>query len=454
MSSGPVLAAVAALRAAYTELAALPVDALTHPELLTVLDGLESLNRQLPTQSHRIIARLAAEASPTQLGAKNLREVLTQRLMISKAEATRRLRDAEQLGPRTSFSGEPLEPVLAKTAAASGQGRIGAEHVRIIRDTMTKLPRWVDVQTREQAEADLVRAATGLGPDALRKAAERLLVLIDQDGPTPDDAERARKRGLWNGPQGADGMVPVKGNLDPQTWATIEAVFAKWAGPGMCNPADEAPCISGTPSQAQLDADARTLGQRQHDALTAIGRSVLSSGELGQHNGLPATIIVSTTMQDLESAAGCAVTGGGTLLPMSEVIRLASHAHHYLVVYDKHTRIPLHLFRSRRCASPGQRIVLHDRDRGCTFPDCTVPGYGTQVHHVISWTKDNGHTNIDVEVLACGGHNRLAESGWTVTIGNGIVEWIPPPQLDTGQARTNIYHHPERILRPPDEHDP
>jgi hypothetical protein len=94
MSSGPVLAAVAALRAAYTELAALPVDALTHPELLTVLDGLESLNRQLPTQSHRIIARLAAEASPTQLGAKNLREVLTQRLMISKAEATRDVQPA------------------------------------------------------------------------------------------------------------------------------------------------------------------------------------------------------------------------------------------------------------------------------------------------------------------------------------------------------------------------
>jgi len=108
----------------------------------------------------------------------------------------------------------------------------------------------------------------------------------------------------------------------------------------MRNPADEAPCISGTPSQAQLDADARTLGQRQHDALTAIGRSVLSSGELGQHNGLPATIIVSTTMQDLESAAGSAVTGGGTLLPMSEVIRLASHAHHYLVVYDRILKPP------------------------------------------------------------------------------------------------------------------
>ena len=27
------------------------------------------------------------------------------------------------------------------------------------------------------------------------------------------------------------------------------------------------------------------------------------------------------------------------------------------------------------------------------------------------------------------------------------VEWIPPPGLDTGQARVNTYHRPERLLR-------
>ncbi|OBB77862.1 hypothetical protein A5759_02900 [Mycobacterium sp. 852014-52144_SCH5372336] len=31
------------------------------------------------------------------------------------------------------------------------------------------------------------------------------------------------------------------------------------------------------------------------------------------------------------------------------------------------------------------------------------------------------------------------------------VEWLPPPELDTGQARLNYYHRPERLLRPPDE---
>ena len=48
---------------------------------------------------------------------------------------------------------------------------------------------------------------------------------------------------------------------------------------------------------------------------------------LGQHNGLPASIVVTTTLKELEAGAGRGLTGGGTLLPMSDVIRLAGHAH-------------------------------------------------------------------------------------------------------------------------------
>ena len=40
-----------------------------------------------------------------------------------------------------------------------------------------------------------------------------------------------------------------------------------------------------------------------HNSLIAkaMGRSVLTSGQLGLHNGLPCTIIVSATLQELES---------------------------------------------------------------------------------------------------------------------------------------------------------
>jgi Domain of unknown function (DUF222) len=97
---------------------------------------------------------------------------------------------------------------------------------------------------------------------------------------------------------------------------------------------------------------------------------------LGRHNGLPVTIIVSTTLRELESARGSAVTAGGTLLPMADVIRMATHAHHYLTIFDKGTGESLYLGRTRRCASPGQRIMLLSTDRG-GIDSKQVAGHGT-----------------------------------------------------------------------------
>jgi hypothetical protein len=450
MEEGSLLEAIAQMRAAYDTVAACTADSLTHPELLTALSELETLTRQLPTQSHRLLARLQREASPVALGAKSLKDVLKIRLRISAKDATRRLDEAQDLGPRTALNGQPLAPVLAKVAGAQADGTLGPEHVAVIRTFFTTLPGWVDSTTREQAETTLTRVATGFGPDQLRTAATHLATLIDQDGPEPDDAERARKRSITLGPQQPDGTSRIAGWVDPHLRAILEPIQAKLAAPGMCNPEDDTPCIKGTPSQAQIDADRRSFGQRTHDAFTAMGRNFLSSAELGQHNGLPVTVIVSTTLQDLESGRGSAVTGGGSLLPMADVIRMASHAHHYLAVFDKHTNEALYLGRSKRIAPAAHRIMLLSQQRGCTFPGCTVPGYGCQVHHVNGW-KNDGQTNIDEEVLACGPDNRLAETGWTVAIRNGIAEWTPPPHLDTGQARVNYYHHPERLLAEPDD---
>jgi hypothetical protein len=240
-------------------------------------------------------------------------------------------------------------------------------------------------------------------------------------------------------------MSEVRGRFDPEARAYWEALQAKCAAPGMCNPDDDEPVTDGQPAEETARRDTRTQGQRNHDAFKAIARSVLAAGTLGQKNGLPVSVIVSTTLPELESAAGQAVTGGGSLLPMKDLIRMASHAYHYLTIFDGHTRLPLYLGRTRRCASPGQRIVLHSLHRGCTFPGCTEPGYRCQVHHAKRPWARGGQTNIDEEVLACQAHNLLVErGGWTTRIRHdGKVEWIPPPHLDHGQARINYYHHPE-----------
>ncbi|QEM47760.1 HNH endonuclease signature motif containing protein [Mycolicibacterium grossiae] len=451
MGMGDVTDALTALRTAHAALAACDPSELTATEVLTVLDDLEDLTRRLPAQQHRLLTALQSQATATDLGAKSWRDVLATRLRISRPEAGRRLRDAALLGPRRALTGDPLEPVLARTAAAQADGVLNPEHVEVIRKTMTRLPAAVDAPTRTAAETDLVRIAAGIAPDELDHVAARLLALLDPDGAAPDDTDRHRQRRL-SYRQRPDGMVDLTACLTPTAWATLEAVFARWAAPGMCHPDHPDPCTSGTPSQAHLDTDTRTVSQRRHDALHAIGRAVLTSGELGQHNGLPATIIVRTTLQDLRHAAGIAVTAGGSTLPIADVLRLASHAHHYLAVFDHTTGAALNLFRSRRTASPAQRLMLIARDGGCTKPGCTAPAYDCQAHHATADWFHGGNTNVDDLALACGPDNRMvAPHRWTTTMINGQPHWTPPPALDTGQPRTNTYHHPEHLLRPPDE---
>ena len=276
----------------------------------------------------------------------------------------------------------------------------------MIRDAITRLPSWVDTLTAAQFEVDLVRVAVGVGPKELRDTAELRLFLLDQDGPDPDDAERARKRRVTVGRQGRDAMTPLTADLTPEAWAVWEVIFAKYAAPGMCNPADEQPCTSGTPSQAQIDTDHRTLGQRQHDAMLAIGRIALMSGDLGHLNGLPVAVIIRTTLQDLESRAGIGVTGGGTKIPIADVIRMGAHAHHHLAVFDGATGKALALYRAKRIASADQRIMLIARDGGCTKPCCTVGAYGCQTHHATKDWAHGGDTNVDDMTLACGPDNR------------------------------------------------
>jgi hypothetical protein len=453
MTSGPVHEALTALRAAYDALADADIDLLTGTELLDVLDDVQTRTCRLPSQHHRLLARLQIESTPQQLGAKSWRDVLMTRWRLSCEEANRRLSETALLGPRHTLTGAPLAPHLAATATAQQLGFLTPEHVTIIRTALKRLPGWVDPATREAIEVDWVRHGLGSGPKELHDQSARTLFLLDQDGPLPNDAERARRRGLTKTKQHPDAMTAIKANLTPRAWAVWEVLFARYAAPGMCNPTDEHPCTSGTPTQAQIHGDTRTLDQRRHDAFEHLGRSALHKGELGQLNGLPTTIIVRTTLHELRTLAGIGATGGGTLLPITDVLTMAAHnnATNYLAVFDDATGSALDLFRTRRSASVAQRLALIARDGGCTKPGCTVPAYGAQAHHATrDWTA-GGHTNIDDLALACGADNRAVRPhGWSTRLNDHHqVEWLPPPHLDTGQKRTNDYHHPEKLRLPP-----
>jgi hypothetical protein len=420
------------------------------PELLGSMECMYRVVRKLRVPGHALINQLRTQATNEELGG-TLGQALADRLRITKSDADRLIGEAADLGPRRALTSEPLAPVLTATAAAQRRGHISDGNVAVIRKFFATLPDTVDAATREYAEAQLALAATGFRPDELTEYAQVLKDCLKPDGDfQPDQPEQTRKRGITLGKQQPDGMSEIRGHITPEFRATLEPVIAKLGAPGMCNPDDNTPVIDGRAPADAVDRDTRTAAQRNHDALNTALRTLLKSAKLGHHHGLPTSIILTTTLAELEAGAGRALTAGGTLLPMRDVLRLATPAHHYLAIFDKDKTLAL--YHGKRLASPEQRLALLARDRGCTRPGCTVPGYWTQVHHLEGWIAKR-RTHIDELTLACAPDNRMVELRKYITRRNahGHTEWHPPAHLDHGRPRTNCMHHPERPLRADDD---
>jgi hypothetical protein len=123
-------ALVAALHAAAADLAGLSWDDVPVEIADAVVGGIESEQRTLSTVSYAVVDQLRAD--PTLRRGRRLRDHLANLLHISAIEAGTRIATA------ADFAGD--RPNLPETATASRYGLIGSEHVRIIRDTLAKLP--------------------------------------------------------------------------------------------------------------------------------------------------------------------------------------------------------------------------------------------------------------------------------------------------------------------------
>lgn len=440
-------------------------------ELLAIQSERERYARTEAMIDHRIQAALAAQSTPQEIGGKSWVDVLATRMRISRKEASRRVAAAADLGPRHTLGGEALEPALPACAEALLSGTINVEHIAIVRDTLTKAANYVNTAEVAQIESDLVAAATRETPETLKAGADKLLYLLNQDGDGPDVA--AHLRGLRMGKQDADGLVHVEGWLDPEAAAYLTTVTGVWGAPGVNNLYDREPIHNPSPNpldaaadpeaddpepeadtspdqQAAASRDTRTQSQRNHDALKVALREILMSKRLGQHGGLPVTVVVSTTLAELEAGSGIAVTGSGIRMPMQDLIRLASHSFHYLTVYKHHTAEPLYMARTKRLATKAQRLLLYDRDRGCTRPGCTAPADRCEAHHAKADWQHGGQTDAPDLALSCGPDNRLVGLGWTTSIDpdTGRIHWYPPPLMNTGQDTLNHHFHPEELLAP------
>jgi hypothetical protein len=92
-------AAFDAVERAVDDIAALSFDTLTTTERLKLLERCERVRRRLPSLEHGPINQLGRQATAEELGGK-LSHALAEWTLISRAEASGRIREAADLGER------------------------------------------------------------------------------------------------------------------------------------------------------------------------------------------------------------------------------------------------------------------------------------------------------------------------------------------------------------------
>src|SRR3954469_10400614 len=363
MSEADVAAAVALLRAGVDALLGTPVEGLAATELASLLEAIEVQRRRLEAVDQRLLAAASMAGVAAAFGQAGVADVLTYLLRIDPREARARVGRAVDLGPRRALTGERLAPLLPVTADAVTRGAVSAAQTEVIVDCLERIPPTAPAAAGPVAERLLVEAARFEAPRQLRRTAAELLTRLDPDGlePVEDRAERRRSFTLVKKP---DGTSSPRGSWTAELTAVWEAILDSLAAP---QPAEE-----GVP-------DDRSPGQRRHDAMAEAATRLLRSATLPAAGGSPVTVLATTTITDLTTAAGMsqadagpvagkgsglALLGHGQVVSAKALLALAAEAEVLPVVFNDTGGI-LAYGTGRRLATRGQRLALAARDGGC-----------------------------------------------------------------------------------------
>ncbi|MBM7489217.1 hypothetical protein JOD64_000439 [Micromonospora luteifusca] len=397
-------------------------------DLIAALDAAHRLEQRLAAVKLALIREIDARGTARAQGASSTAVWLRERLHLT-IPAARRLVDLATA----------LDTANPGVRRALADATITLDQARVIADTVTTVHTAAGPEAADKAVGVLVHWAGQFDPTLLRKLGTRILDHVAPD--IADTAARAalqaettratRDRHLTLSEQ-TDGRLRLTGTLDAETAGLLRAAIDPLTAP------------SGPD-------DARTPGQRRHDALADVCRLSLRTGQLPEHGGEPAQIVVTTSYDGLArqlntSTLDTGLLHAGTLdtglhLTPETVRRLACDATILPAVLGSASQV-LDVGRQRRLITGPLRRALVLRDRGCAFPGCDRPPRWCDAHHIHHWA-DGGTTNLDNAVLLCGHHHRhLHHSDWTVRLGgDSHPEFIPPAWLDPEQVpRRNHYH--------------
>jgi hypothetical protein len=208
---------------------------------------------------------------------------------------------------------------------------------------------------------------------------------------------------------GAHGRVYLSGHLDPVGGETVHAAL-------------EAEMNGHRPA-----GDLRTYGERMGNALVALARRTLRSGELPTVRSAAAQVRVTIDWFALCAARGTPGVAGGELafagpIGPETARRLACDAGVVRILTDP-AGLPLDVGQEQRTATAAIRRALELRDGHCVFAGCSIPAAWCDVHHVIHWAH-GGPTSCENGALLCERHHTAVhEGGFGITRDPDTTDW-------------------------------
>lgn len=409
-------------------------------ETLAAADGIETVSRQTG-YAQLLIAKTIDEqvfADPQNPGRSEFRNCaafLQSRLRINRSEARRRLTVAAAVLPGKSLTGEPLDAkyrLFGSLAAHSVAGLPALNTAVIALEAATVKTRSnTELHLLELMEASLAEAITDQDPDFLTPLINRWDTLIDQDGSVPDENELRHRQGLFRR-ETRRGLTRFELWADQIQTETLLTVVHAGSNP-RAGEAKGRSLDKRTHQQQQLDTLVSALGQAfRHRMLPQTG---------GQAAQLTVTIDYSLLAGQLANSGKATLQFTGPVQPKL-IRRLACEAGIIPIVLAADGEV-LDVGRKRRLFSTPQRTALAARDKGCTFPSCTIPAGWCEAHHIHPW-QHGGVTSINNGTLLCSYHHHLIHLGhWRI---DPMPLEHPDPPAKQNPRRNPAPYKPKTVL--------
>jgi len=230
---------------------------------------------------------------------------------------------------------------------------------------------------------------------------------VDRHAEAREASRRHAGRALYVH-QDEDGMVTVRGRLEPEVGAVLLQALAA-AREALYQKARSRDVPAGT--CGVISGDRPTLPQQQADALALLAETALHHGVDPGTPGERYQVVVhvdAPVLADPE-APGQSVLEGGAHVPAGTSQRLACDATRVIMRHAPDGRV-VEVGARTRTIPPALRRALEHRDRGCRFPGCSVR-FG-QGHHIRHWAH-GGSTTLSNLALLCRRHHRAVhEEGY------------------------------------------